>query len=203
MPPKDHLSLYNEHKAAEVAAFFLLRARKEGKNVSKLRLIKWLYLAERRSYELYGEPMIGDRMLSMEHGPVLSNTLYLVENPRHARRREGVWEKNIAVEKSGRHQYMLLTKDSDYTGESSFRHLSRAEEKILGGVWQDYSCMSAQQLETLLHSSKFPEWQWDNQGNRPIELATLLPILGYSAVETAETLEHLHRNEIAARAFAS
>ena len=39
-----------------------------------LKLMKLLYLAERRSFELYSEPIIGDRLVSMPHGPVLSFT---------------------------------------------------------------------------------------------------------------------------------
>lgn len=34
--------------------------------------MKLLYLAERRSFEIHGAPMIGDRLVSMDHGPVLS-----------------------------------------------------------------------------------------------------------------------------------
>jgi uncharacterized phage-associated protein len=64
-------NLFNEKKAAQSAAYLLFRA---GKPMSVLKLTKLLYLAERRSFEKYGEPMIGDNPVSMPHGPVLSTT---------------------------------------------------------------------------------------------------------------------------------
>lgn len=64
-------NLFNEKKAAQAAAFFLFQA---GQPVSVLKLTKLLYLAERRSFERHGSPMIGDRLVSMPHGPVLSVT---------------------------------------------------------------------------------------------------------------------------------
>jgi len=64
-------NLFNEKKAAQAAAYFLFRA---GGPLSVLKLMKLLYFAERRSFEKFGEPMIGDRLASMPHGPVLSCT---------------------------------------------------------------------------------------------------------------------------------
>ena len=46
--------LFDEKKAAQAAAYFLLRA---GGRLEVLKLMKLLYLAERRSFEKYGEPM--------------------------------------------------------------------------------------------------------------------------------------------------
>ena len=51
-------NLFNEKKAAQAAAYFLLRA---GGPLTVLKLMKLLYLAERGSFERYGTPMIGDR----------------------------------------------------------------------------------------------------------------------------------------------
>jgi uncharacterized phage-associated protein len=63
---------FSEKKAAQVAAFFLYRA---GGQLEILKLMKLMYLAERGSYEKFGEPMIGDKLVSMDNGPVLSITL--------------------------------------------------------------------------------------------------------------------------------
>src|SRR6266487_2727273 len=63
---------FNEKKAAQVAAFFLHRARGE---LEILKLMKLMYLAERASYKKFGEPLIGDKLVSMDNGPVLSITL--------------------------------------------------------------------------------------------------------------------------------
>jgi hypothetical protein len=39
-----------------------------------IKLIKLMYLAERLSLQRYGEPLTGDRLVSMPDGPVLSMT---------------------------------------------------------------------------------------------------------------------------------
>src|SRR6266496_928616 len=63
---------YDEAKAAQIATFFALR--REGA-IEVLTLAKLMYLAERASYERYAAPLTGDKLCSMEHGPVLSQTL--------------------------------------------------------------------------------------------------------------------------------
>jgi hypothetical protein len=63
---------FSEKKAAQVAAFFLHRA---GGRMEKLKLMKLMYLAERASYQKFGEPMVGDKLVSMDNGPALSITL--------------------------------------------------------------------------------------------------------------------------------
>ena len=50
-------TLFNEKRAAQAAAFLLHRA---GGRLPVLKLMKLMYLAERESLRLYGEPIIGD-----------------------------------------------------------------------------------------------------------------------------------------------
>ena len=63
--------IFDEKVAANMAAAFLFLA---GGELYFLKLMKLMYLAERKSYQLYAEPIVGDRMVSMNYGPVLSNT---------------------------------------------------------------------------------------------------------------------------------
>ena len=106
-----HLSLFNERKAAQVAAFFLLKASQRDSNITILKLMKLMYLAERKSYQVYGEPIIGDALVSMPNGPVLSSTLDLI-NFGSTKNLDGGWDSLIA-ERSGRdmtmHQSRLNT----------------------------------------------------------------------------------------------
>ena len=64
-------ALFNERRTAQVAAFLLHRA---GGSLPLIKLMKLMYLAERLSLQRYGEPLTGDRLVSMGHGPVLSRT---------------------------------------------------------------------------------------------------------------------------------
>ncbi|HDS1147994.1 TPA: SocA family protein [Stenotrophomonas maltophilia] len=201
------LALYDEKKATEVAVFFLLRACEWRKHISKLRLVKWMYLAERYCYKHFGEPLIGDRMVSMKHGPVLSNTLYLMERPRKARIRTGVWEANVlTVRHSQSHRpYMELPENSAYRSTDDLRSLSDAEIDVLEEVWDKYSRCSANELETRLHDpAEFPEWKWSEvSGNAPIRVSELLPILGWNQEDTAVAVARLERLKGIEKAFDS
>ena len=62
--------------------------------MSHLKLMKLLYLADRESMRLYGEPISQDRMVSMPHGPVLSQTYDLMSGCSPSS--EDGWESWIA-----------------------------------------------------------------------------------------------------------
>lgn len=60
--------LFNERKVTHMAAYFL---KQGGGQMSHLKLMKLLYLADREAMRRSGFPMSGDRLVSMPHGPVL------------------------------------------------------------------------------------------------------------------------------------
>ena len=68
-------TMFNERRVAQMAAYLLDHARTRMKY---LKLMKLLYLADRESMKRHGHPISGDRYVSMDHGPVLSNTLNLI-----------------------------------------------------------------------------------------------------------------------------
>ena len=60
---------FNEKKAAQAAGVIL---RRHGGSFDYFSLIKLLYRADRTALIETGMPITGDRMVAMEHGPVLS-----------------------------------------------------------------------------------------------------------------------------------
>ncbi len=66
---------YNARKAAQVAAFFALS---EGGKINVLKLVKLIYLADRSAMEAFEAPILNDKFVSMDHGPVNSITLNLI-----------------------------------------------------------------------------------------------------------------------------
>lgn len=196
---------FNERKATEVAFYFLLKARNAGRNITKLRFMKWLYLAERLSYERFGEPLIGDAPFSMEHGPILSESLYLLENPDKAKHAQGRWHDVVNVYRKSKkhHQYVELRDDCGYESFDDIRALSASERELLSDVWEKYGHMSAKDLETLLHNRKlFPEWVWEEgDGSNPIELESLLSAVGYNDVQTMSIINRLREDEHLSKVF--
>lgn len=175
-------SLFSEKKAAEVAAYFLLCASKKDASLTRLKLMKLMYLGERLSYERFGFPIIGDALVSMPHGPVLSKTYDLI----NAESDEGPWNQLI-VEKSGS---VLCISDHEGLTDNDLRELSESDIEVLGNIWQEFGRISAIELRDYTHdSNNCPEWQDPDGSSTPIQLETLLAKLGYAAIEVSKIIE--------------
>jgi uncharacterized phage-associated protein len=69
--------LFNIEKAIQaVAALLHFHGSKE---MSYLRMLKLLYIADRETLKETGRPITGDRIVAMEHGPVLSSVYDLIK----------------------------------------------------------------------------------------------------------------------------
>ena len=140
---------FNERKATQAAAYLLKR---RGGQMSYLKLIKLLYLADRAALARWGRPITTDRYFSMNHGPVLSHVLDLVTDG-DAPGEEVVWDK--AVSAPANYEVQLKADPGD-------DELSEAELAVLDEVWRQYGCMGRWDLVELAH--KLPEWK-DPQGS--------------------------------------
>ena len=179
-------SLFNEKKAAEVAAYFLVRASKPKKIITLLKLMKLMYLSERLSYQKFGHPIIGDALVSMPHGPVLSKTLDLMNVG--SSKKLSPWVRLIS-DKSNRDMSLKekLTIDD-------LRELSDADLEVLKTIWNDFGQRSASTLRNYTHDPKnCPEWQDPDGSSVPIQLETLLEKIGYAAPDVAEIVENTRK----------
>lgn len=181
--------IFNEKKAAQVAAFFVFSS---GGTINVLKLAKLMYLAERKSYEVFGEPIIGDNLVSMPHGPVLSMSL----NCSNGGGNDDIWGALIA----GREGYKLglasgvqikdPLKDLDF--------LSRADVRILTTIWDSFGRMNQFQLRDYTHEN-CPEWEDPNGSSQTIPPERLLKDLGFKG----DALHNLLERNAASSAFAS
>lgn len=182
--------LFNEKKAAQVAAFFLFMASQRKANVTILKLMKLMYLAERSSYEQYGEPIIGDALVSMPNGPVLSGTLELIDFGSQ-KSSDGGWDDLIA-ERSGRD--MALKSDDLIKSEDDLRELSESDLEILRSVWSQFGQWSAYRLRQYTHDPKnCPEWEDPDGSSIPIKLEKLFEVLGFPTEESKALLSQLNQ----------
>ena len=169
---------FSEKKAAQVAAFFLHQA---GGRLEILKLMKLMYLAERESYRRFGEPMIGDKLVSMDNGPVLSITLnhvnrFLPSEP------EG-WEAWV----SDRNDCILALRKEIKNPKEDLLQLSDAELEVLDSIWREYGRYGSFQLADLTHDI-CPEWEDPHGSSLPISQSRLLRSLGFDP-QTAKALE--------------
>jgi uncharacterized phage-associated protein len=166
---------FNEQKATAVASYFLQRA---GGELDDLKLMKLMYLAERETIRRYNCGITGDAFFSMQNGPVLSETLRLVQG-RPRRTKGEVWNEHIETPEQWRIR-LKRPLEADV--------LSEAEQQELEQEWGRHGRKNKWKLVDITHT--FPEWD-----ERARELKTSIPI---PMVDILEALD-LPRKTIEAR----
>ena len=181
-------SQFNARKAGQVIFYFLHQAKDLNINISKLRLIKWIYLAERETYLRLGRPLIGDRLCSLKHGPVPSETLAIIE------KKNQEWKHLIHVEHTpSRHQYITISKICEYRSPDDLDEFTKSEDRILSDIWKEYGRLSGVKLEERLHNrQKFTEWEW-KEGDKTnwISLEKLFSSLGFNSKDSQNIIEEI------------
>ncbi len=159
---------YNEKIAAQVAAYFI---HCEGGSIKILKLMKLMYLAERESLKRYGVPMIGDRLVSMQHGPVMSITYDHMNDCIESV--AGGWNDWV----SDRADHCVSLKSDKNI--DNLLELSEADIAVINDVYSKVGYMNAFQLRDYTHD-KCGEWEDPNFSSSDIPYVRLLKNVGYS-----------------------
>lgn len=152
---------YCEERAAQAAARLLKR---RGGRMSYLKLLKLLYLADRKALVELGQPITCDLFVSMDKGPVLSRTYDLIREEPTPFDEPSYWRQLISPPAD--FDVRLLTTDApnDY--------LSTAHEEILDATFAEFGHWNRWDIVQYTHG--LPEFQ-DPQGSSiPIDLRTIL-----------------------------
>jgi hypothetical protein len=161
---RDLLAGYDPEKAEQVAAFFAIKAKG---TISKLRLIKLIYLADRAFAGRYDEPMLYDQLVSMPLGPVNSITLNLLNGDL------GCPDIGIFVQRRERDKIELVKGDLSV---DDLRRLSDAEIETLEQVWQEHQRKSMTALLKFVHA--LPEWENPHGSSIEIPYRKFFSVLG-------------------------
>lgn len=184
---------FDQKKVAQSAAWFVSRA---GGQLTILKLMKLLYLADRQAIAAFARPISGDRMVSMPHGPVLSQTLE-VANGNLESEPEG-WDSWLC-DRAGRE--IALRPGRDVSREA-LDSISDAEFAILNEVQDRFGHMSAIALRDYTHR-ECPEWRDPNGSSRPIPLQRVLTVTGRSQEETTAIMHQVEEDSRLDRVFAA
>jgi uncharacterized phage-associated protein len=136
--------VFDERKAAEAAAQMVGLG---GGSMSVLKLIKLLYLADRRSLVETGFPITKDRMVSMPHGLVLSKVLDRIKDKDRVRSQS--FDRFISHSGNNR---LELAEPAPAVGK-----LSRYEIRILRETFEQFGHKTEGQLRRYTHS--LPEYR--------------------------------------------
>jgi uncharacterized phage-associated protein len=166
-------SPFNERKATEAAAHLLAL---RGGQMHYLKLLKLLYIADRAALSRWGIPISHDNYVSMDHGPILSQTYNLI--------RDGgsrVWSEHISAP-FGDYEIKLEKKPVA-------QKLSQSEEKLLDEVFSQYG--SANRWDLVDETHKFPEWRDPHGSSLPISVGDILRALGEPEEEVEAVVAEL------------
>jgi Protein of unknown function (DUF4065) len=121
-----------------------------------------LGLADRRTLVEQGQPITGASMVSMKHGPVLSEVLELINE---GEKQGGPWADYISPPLAYEVQLKVGGPEAD--------ELSRYELRVLGEVHARFGGMDRWALVDWLHEN-IPEWQDPDGSVLPIRFADVL-----------------------------
>jgi uncharacterized phage-associated protein len=167
---------FSPDKAVQAAAE-LLRTE-PARQMSYLRLLKLLYLAERRSLKESGAPILGGKFVAMKNGPLHSEVYDLIkgDHPQQAR-----WAEHIR--KQGYH--VQLEQDP------GVKQLSRFEIQILREVADHWKDQDDWELAESTHS--FPEWRknYVEGTSRVIPLEDAFSAVGFAPADVQAAIADL------------
>ncbi|WP_236494178.1 Panacea domain-containing protein [Xanthomonas phaseoli] len=159
-----------------------------------LKLMKLLYLVDRAALAKYGFSVTGDKMVSMPHGPVLSQTLDLM-NGAGASVHDG-WDSKI-MDRAGRR---IALRDGVSVDRESLDEISDAELDLMESVFREYGEKSSWDLREYTHNH-CSEWQDPCGSSVPIAYESIFKAFGRENELAASLASHLRADDRIDRVF--
>jgi uncharacterized phage-associated protein len=184
-------NFFNERRTAQAAAFLLYRS---GGQLPLIKLMKLLYLAERKSLQLFGMPITGDKLVSMPNGPVLSKTYDHMNGA--ALSEPGGWDSWIADR--AEHMVALLDPSMIRSPEQDLLQLSDSDLETLEAVWLEFGHWDRWRLVKYTHDS-LPEWEDPQGSSQAITYEKLFNVLGFGKEQAAALIERISSQAYLAR----
>jgi uncharacterized phage-associated protein len=173
---------FNTMKSIQAAAVLL---QEHGDKMSRLRLVKLLYIADRESIAETLRPVTGDNAVAMDHGPVPTRIYRLICRKD---RDTPLWDEFIAQD--GERDHLLKA-------DPGVKKLSKFELAKLRELCKRYERFTDYQIADITH--QFPEWienQPPEGSKRDIPLDHILTALGLDQYRARIAAEHEATNAL-------
>lgn len=174
---------FNPKKSTQAAAVLLKLNKGDMENYL---FIKMLYLADRSALDKWGDPITGDKTVSMPYGPVLSTIYNLTKGQCQTIR--AFWEKFISDADQETNRISLK-------GDPGEDELSRAEIKILESVHSKFKNFSWKQIHDFC--AKLGEYEDVGKSSKPLPTERILKSLGKTPREIVETEQKIRELQVA------
>ncbi|WP_370548263.1 Panacea domain-containing protein [Edwardsiella tarda] len=182
--------MFCEEKVAQMAAYLLL---KRGGRMAYLKLMKLLYLSNKKSILEHGRMIGDDTLYSMKHGPVMSNTLNLIRGSYTGTGSGEYW--NSLIETKG-YDVLLRFDPREMDADEVFDELSRADIRILDNIYSQYGHMNRFDLVEMTHLREVcPEWHDPGSSSTPIDLKEMLLSGGKGEEEADNILSSIEESQ--------
>lgn len=179
---------FNARMAAQVVAFFA--CKEKSNKISKLKVIKLIYIADRESIKTQGEPILSDERFALDHGPINSATLSLIDENGSARHLTTFKQFISRIDSRTSVAKREFSRDD-------LDELSDLDIEILETVWAEHGKRSASALRAWTHiKTNIPEYNEPPEGSRTkIFLSDIYEAVGVDAqaLTDFESLEHAGR----------
>jgi uncharacterized phage-associated protein len=182
---------FNEEKTTQIVAYIM---QQEGVDMAKYtKILKLLYLLDKKWIEDTSEPITGDIYCSMHLGPVLSKTYNLMKG-----QKSNYWSNYIARNPEGDDTFSLnLLKDP---GKSK---LNKALIRIIDELIIKYKNYTYQRMVNELHTI-VPEWEDPYKYEKkslPLERSTIYEKLKFdkSRIDVTISREKARQNILLGR----
>lgn len=161
----------------------LLAHSGSNKRDNYMRILKLLYMADRRSIGEMGRPITGDKFVAMKRGPVLTRTYNIIKEEDSESQ---VWAHYIAKKR-----YDILLIQNPGIGK-----LSRYEIELLQTICEENQDLDEWAMVEKTHG--FQEWKQNNPGesSKSIPLSDVLGALGKQ-----DELPHIQQQAAKSRAI--
>lgn len=153
----------------------------ESHTMSRMRLLKLLYMANRRSLTQTGKPIVDDDVYAMKFGPVLSQTYDLIKSPERPIEIQTIWRAHFKV--VDRIQLEMVK-------DPGTDHLSDYDVETLTAIAHQYQDMDDDDLSQLTHGFEeyIRNWGSDPRPAVPISERDILMGIGFTPEEIEENL---------------
>jgi uncharacterized phage-associated protein len=128
---------FDTEKAKQVILWILCR---NNGSMDKLQLVKLIFFADREHLIKYGRPIVGGSYFAMDHGPVSSELLTLINNSQ---------KKPAAYPFEFRGTFELIAK-----GSPDDEWLSESDLLVLDEIYQKYGRTDKWKLRDMTHKLK-------------------------------------------------
>ena len=165
---------FDERKTVQVAALLVKRFNNK---LDRDKLLKMIYLIDRKSLEARGYPVTFDHPYNMKFGPILSHTYRLMKEGNGK-----YWNKVFLVPDT---KHLVKLRDV----EVGIGALSEADMEYIDKVIEEVGHLSFHELSQYTH--KLEEYEDTGDTSRPIEWNNWLRAVGWDDDEILDIREEL------------